>query len=238
MTEAIATTTDSAPAGLTEWLQSQPEGAVTPDNIGQILDVYERCQASAAKGAFLAAMADFQNTAPALTKNAEVNFGQGRTAYKHATLGYIKDKIKPALHAHGLSYRFEPVREGDEQGIRCVVSHIGGHSECAEMYAPADTSGSKNQIQARGSTVTYLQRYTLLSALGLTVQGEDDDAEGATKELVTDAQASMLADMCASVGADASKALEFAGADDWQTVPADMFDELMQIFGRKKNAQK
>jgi hypothetical protein len=38
-----------------------------------------------------------------------------------------------------------------------------------------DLSGNKNPIQAIGSAVTYLQRYTLKAALGLTVSKEEDD---------------------------------------------------------------
>jgi hypothetical protein len=47
-----------------------------------------------------------------------------------------------------------------------------------------DTSGSKNPIQALGSAVSYLQRYTLLSLAGLATEDQDDD--GATAEKKTD----------------------------------------------------
>jgi hypothetical protein len=49
------------------------------------------------------------------------------------------------------------------------------------MSAPDDQSGGKNAIQARGSTVTYLQRYTLLSAFGLVAADEDDDGRKGVK---------------------------------------------------------
>ena len=47
------------------------------------------------------------------------------------------------------------------------------------MYGTPDNSGSKNSIQAIGSTTTYLQRYTLFSILGLAA-GEDDDGSAAS----------------------------------------------------------
>src|SRR5690606_10591416 len=43
--------------------------------------------------------------------------------------------------------------------------------------APPDGSGNKNAIQGIGSTSTYLQRYTLSAAFGLTTADEDDDGE-------------------------------------------------------------
>lgn len=46
------------------------------------------------------------------------------------------------------------------------------------MRAPSDLSGNKNAIQAIGSTTTYLMRYTLIAAFGLTTADEDND--GAT----------------------------------------------------------
>ena len=52
-----------------------------------------------------------------------------------------------------------------------------------KMTAPSDTSGQKNSIQAIASTVTYLQRYTLLAATGITTMDmPDDDGKGGVKE--------------------------------------------------------
>jgi hypothetical protein len=41
---------------------------------------------------------------------------------------------------------------------------------------PPDAGGAKNAIQARASTKTYLERYTLLAILGLS--SKDADADG------------------------------------------------------------
>jgi hypothetical protein len=45
------------------------------------------------------------------------------------------------------------------------------------MEAAADISGSKNQIQAIGSAVTYLERYTLFASYGLASKDQDDDGK-------------------------------------------------------------
>ena len=57
-----------------------------------------------------------------------------------------------------------------------------GHSEETTLKAPPDTSGSKNSIQAIGSTVTYLERYTLLAATGMAAAGMDNDGRFADEE--------------------------------------------------------
>ena len=56
------------------------------------------------------------------------------------------------------------------------------------MSGPLDESGQKNALQQAGSSVTYLQRYTLLAATGMSTS-EDTDATPKTEavsELTTD----------------------------------------------------
>jgi hypothetical protein len=57
--------------------------------------------------------------------------------------------------------------------VTCILSK-GGYREENSLPGPADTSGSKNPIQAIGSTVTYLERITLKAALGLSATDDDD----------------------------------------------------------------
>lgn len=46
------------------------------------------------------------------------------------------------------------------------------------MGGPPDAGGAKNAIQARASTKTYLERYTLKAITGLSEQEDDDDGNG------------------------------------------------------------
>jgi hypothetical protein len=49
----------------------------------------------------------------------------------------------------------------------------------ARRFPVLQTSGAgKNSLQAIASTTTYLQRYTLKLALGLSVSHDDDGDEG------------------------------------------------------------
>jgi len=52
-----------------------------------------------------------------------------------------------------------------------------GHSESVTLQSATDDSGKKNNIQALGSAITYLQRYTLLSITGLATEDQDDDGK-------------------------------------------------------------
>ena len=138
------------------------------DQLEKLMALQERYDAKQAKSAFLAAMTMFQAEVPRVTKNKEGH------NYKYAPLADIVEQVRPTLQKAGLTYRFE---QNHENGIKvdCVVSHIDGHSERTTMSALADKSGSKNEVQAIGSTVQYLQRYTFCGALGITTADEDID---------------------------------------------------------------
>lgn len=141
------------------------------------MSLYERYQAAEAKKAFFDGLARFQQVCPEIEKRGRVDYTHNgrRTAFNHALLSDIVREIKPALLAGGLTYRWEQKEADGVLSVTCIITHIDGHSERTSMSAKADTSGSKNEIQARGSTVTYLQRYTLIGGLGIGTAEQDVD---------------------------------------------------------------
>jgi hypothetical protein len=143
------------------------------DKLQKLMELQERWEANEARKAFVSAMNAFKKAPPIITKNKEVKFGN--TAYKHATLDHVCDQITKALSDHGISHRWRVDQTPTEIAVICVLTHELGHSEETRLVGAADNSGSKNPIQAVGSTVTYLQRYTLLAATGLAVANTDLD---------------------------------------------------------------
>jgi ssDNA-binding Zn-finger/Zn-ribbon topoisomerase 1 len=159
---------------------------VDPAVLRQMLEVQERWEAMEAKKAYVKAMSAFKRETPAvLNKDAKVDFStqKGRTHYKYASLGGIIEQLTPKLSEHGLSVSFACAQEGNGIAVTCQITHERGHSERVTLTAPRDDSGNKNPIQMIGSAVTYLQRYTLLAALGLATADQDDDgiASGARR---------------------------------------------------------
>jgi hypothetical protein len=153
------------------------------ESLEKLLDLQERWEASGARKSFFSALSKFQTALPVIGKNGLASFdhrnGGGNTSYSYARLEDIAAAIKPLLKKNGLSYRYE---QRSEQGglivVSCIVTHLDGHAERAEMGGMPDTSGKKNMIQQLASTVSYLRRYTLTGAFGITVSEEDDDAQG------------------------------------------------------------
>lgn len=156
------------------------KGADMP-TLERLIALQERMEANDARKAYVVAMSAFKTIPQTIAKNKLVSFttAKGETHYMHATLDHICEVIGPSMAKNGLSHRWVVDQaEGGMIRVTCMVTHVLGHTESVTLVAGADQSGNKNNIQAVGSTVTYLQRYTLLSALGLATGGEDDDGAG------------------------------------------------------------
>lgn len=148
------------------------------EQLERLMTLQERWEKNQAYKAYLEAMTKFQSICPPIPKNKKVKYKE--VSYKFSTLDMMASTIQPALKECGLSYRWEYGEEEHKIVCYCIVSHINGHSEKSRMSADKDTSGSKNDIQAIGSARTYLERYTLKAALGLTTT--DEDLDGVTTD--------------------------------------------------------
>lgn len=141
--------------------------------------------ADEARKAFVADMAEFKKTPPEIVKDKLVGYKNkdgSVTGYMHATIGNVTEAIVAGLAAHGFSHRWTIDQGGANITVTCVLTHKQGHSESTPMTAQKDDSGKKNQIQQIASTITYLQRYTLLAATGVATKDQSDDDGGQPEE--------------------------------------------------------
>jgi len=157
-------------------LQQAVNDGVDIDKLTALMGLQERWEANEARKAYTKAMAAFKAEHFSIDKNKTVSFGN--TSYKHATLDNICNIVMPLLSRHFLSHKWVTKQENNAVSVTCTVTHVLGHSEDVTLSAPPDTSGSKNSIQSIASTVSYLERYTILAALGIAVQDQDNDGAG------------------------------------------------------------
>ena len=156
-------------------LEMAIEKGMDPVTIGKLMDLQERWQAGQARKAFVEAMAGFKKECPAVIgKDKKADFGTGKAKYSYATTGAIVTAITPALSKFGLSLSWESTQADRQVTVTCHITHEGGHRESATLTGPHDESGGKNPIQTLGSSVHYLQRYTMVSVLGLATADMDD----------------------------------------------------------------
>jgi ERF superfamily len=103
-------------------------------------------------------------------------------AFKYAPLEEIDRHLRPLLSEEDmdLSYSDEPAG-GSGIRIRGRLRHLpGGYYEDFFMSAPPDTTGGKSNVQAVGSTNSYLRRYVACNIFNIVVVGDDDDGSGGT----------------------------------------------------------
>lgn len=157
------------------------EQKADPAYLRELLLLQREWESDQAKKAFVQAMASFKAQTIKIEKDKHVSFTtqKGTTSYDHATIGNVVGVIVSAMAPFGLSHRWITEQKDGRVIVTCEIRHARGHAETTALMASPDDSGGKNSIQAIASTVTYLQRYTLLAATGLaTSDQEDDDGEG------------------------------------------------------------
>lgn len=206
------------------------EKGATPEQLSQLLTIQERWEANEARKAYNEAMTAFKADPPKIEKDKSVSFGQGKASYRHASLANVTDKINAALSKHGLSASWRTVTNG-VISVTTRISHVQGHFEETTLSAPADNSGSKNAIQAIGSTVSYLQRYGLLALTGLATSDQDDDAQ--TAEVIDSKQLNQLLDMAADKGVDLVKFCAYMRVDDLCNLPKVKFAQALEALKAK-----
>lgn len=226
--------------GLVDYVQYAIERGADLAMVEKLMDLQQRRDAELALKAFNAAMAAAKAEIPVITKNRKVGYegknGAASTSYAHEDLAEIARTIDPILARHGLSYRFQTVSEINAPiAVTCIVAHRDGHSESNKLIAPRDDSGKKNLIQQVGSTITYLQRYTLKAALGLAA-GHDDDgkASGADVDLVSDEQIEALQSLIRETETRIGEFLTAIGFDSLSDIPTGKFDEVLGKLEKKK----
>lgn len=223
------------PAAVTpmQMLQIAVERGADIEQLGRLMDLQERWQKNEAHKAFVEAMAAFRGAAPEIIKTKA-----GHNS-KYATLDKICEAICPVLTEHGLSHRWRVEQmEHDAVRVYCVITHKLGHSEETFMSAKPDTSGNKNPIQAIGSAVTYLERYTLLAACGLSPKDADDDGRGAGGgKTVTEDQAADLEALAEEVGADKTAFLKYLRVASFADIPATEHSNAVKALEKKRTAK-
>lgn len=186
------------------------------DKLERLMAMHERMQARDAEAEFNAAMAAMQSDIPSIAeRGAIVVNGQKRSDY--ATFEDINDVIKPIMQTHGFAITFKVENVAAGLSVTGILMHRAGHRESTTMLLPLDTSGSKNAVQAVGSSTSYGKRYVMSALLNLTTRGEDDDGHAAvptaTVTTIQAKQLQVLLDKCSAKAQGAFAGLYGTTAD-------------------------
>ena len=228
-----------APITPMEMIDRAVQSGASVEALERLMALQERWEGNQGRKAYDAAISAAKSEIPPIFKNREVDFTsqKGRTNYRYEDMAEIAKTVDPILTKYGLSYRFRTSQDGGVVSVTCVVSHRDGYGEETTLSAAPDNSGNKNPIQAVGSTVTFLQRYTLKSALGLAAAADDDARRASGAKTINADQFVTLQGLIEQAQADEVGLLKFIGADSLEELTVRQFDTAVSAL-RKKIAQK
>jgi hypothetical protein len=232
---AEATTTDDAFMAMIARAAADPKTDV--DKLERLMAMAERREAWNAKVAYSAALSAMQDELPSIVERGEIKIGQG-PGQKYALWEDINKVIKPVLKAHGFALSF---RTGIAEGkitVTGVLSHAAGHSEETTIHLPSDTSGSKNAVQAVGSSTSYGKRYTAAALLNLTTGGDDDDGKAAGGDTLTDEEVEKIFALLKRTDSDQEKFCKFMGVAMVADIPRKDYGKALERLHAKLDAKE
>lgn len=153
-----------------------------------IEEMIERRRAAHAKKLFIQAFIDLQDALPEINRDGKIvaeGTSRAGKAYKqntpYATFPNLYKTIKPILKRHGFALLCEPDAGKDGVGviIRGQLVHTAGHQIEGVLPLQLETSGSKNNLQGVGSSISYGRRYMAITLCQIISKApEDEDLDG------------------------------------------------------------
>lgn len=213
---------------------------VDVDKMERLLQMQERIMARNAETEFNAALAEMQGELPEINEDGKILNKSGNVQSKYATFENINRVVKPTLQKHGFAMSFRTgVSETNMTVVTGVLTHRAGHREETSIHLPLDVSGSKNNVQGVGSSVSYGKRYTMSALLNITTGGEDDDGQTAEpQKTITPMQAQAIINALGGPGERVSNFCKSAKIAKPEDLLAIHFDGAMaRIHQSNKKAE-
>ena len=208
--------------------------SVDIDKMERLILMQERVQERNARISYYAALAELQTQLPVISERGGIKDRNGNIQSTYALWEDVNEAIRTPLSEHGFALTFKVRRTENEIAVTGILSHRDGHSEQTELSLPSDASGSKNAVQAIGSSTSYGKRYTAYALLNITSTGEDDDGKRAGGfEPVSLEQLDELLRRASEVGADLERFCKALNVTTLPVLPASRFDEAMRKLDAK-----
>lgn len=213
---------------LIERVATDPNASI--EKLERMMAMRDKLQADNARAAFAQAFAAASSEFPMIPLK-----GKGDKEKRYALLKDIISGTKPVLSRHGLALSFGVESAPDRVTVTAKLMHVSGHCETTSIELPKDQSGSKNAVQAVGSSQTYGQRYAAQAILGLSLGDDGDDdgkAAGAGDKIDAD-QFFQIKNLIEEANADEAKFCQFLKVANLEELPARMFANAVSALRAK-----
>lgn len=232
---APARTDSAALISVIERVAANPE--IDIERMERLFAMHQQMQAAEAQRAYAAALSEMQARIPDIPKRGEIRV-RGVLQSTYALWEDVNAAIRPLMQRFGFSISFRTAQDAGNITVMAVLAHRDGHSEQTSITLPHDTSGSKNAVQALGSSLSYGKRYTAGELLNITTRGEDDDGVAGGAQTITDEQAATIRRLVEETGSDMAKFLAYGGIERLEDMPQASFNDAHRMLKAKAAKQE
>jgi ERF superfamily len=155
----------------------------------ELLTMQREIMAEEARMAFTQDFVAMSGKMPSVNKDGRIEIdpkpgarSQRKQILRWATFENMHRLVTPILREHGFGFWSEPDLGDDRSPIimRGHLDHVRGHGQTCAIPLPFETSGSKNNVQGVGSSLSYGRRYCLMNLCNIVSHApEDRDRDGA-----------------------------------------------------------
>lgn len=165
-----------------------------PEAMKQVFDLQKEMVAEQARIDAIVSFHAMKKKLPSINKDGRIEIaakdkpGGGRTTKQStpfATYPNLRRIVDPIISEFGFSMWDEtaPTPDGSRINVIVHLDHNSGHTRKTEFPLPAETSGSKNNVQGWGSSFSSGRRYGAIAVLGIVTEAkEDQDRDGHPQE--------------------------------------------------------
>lgn len=212
--------------------------SVDVEKLQRLMDLQERAFKRDAEAAFNADLAQLQAKLPTIQERGAIKDRSGGVQSRYALWEDVNRAVLPLLRDYGFSLTFRQEQKENAICVTGVLSHRLGHSERTSITLPADISGSKNAVQAVGSSVSYGKRYTagmLLNLISGDLERDDDATAAGADEFMSDEHAATIESKCAEFAPNKLPAvLKSYKVDRLEDIPDREYARIINRLGASK----
>lgn len=230
---AIQRQPDASPMSL---IAAMDMSTIDPDKLEKMLEIQAKWEDRQSEKQLAAAMADFQKSAPAITKTRQSDKSM------YASMDDIMLMIREPLGKCGLSVSFDTgVPAEGTLSVTCHVMHAGGAKFSRIVTVPVDKQMRVNDTQKMGSALSYARRYAIVAALNLIVTDYDDDGKAGGTEFLNEMEVKEVQAIIAKFpdkdrDGILTRMLEWVGVETIPEIPAAKFPSVMSNLKKKLGA--
>jgi hypothetical protein len=223
--------------------------SVDIDKLERLMKMQEDRANKIAQKAFDVALAEMQPKLPVIGRKGRIEVREKTSSGKrdgdlqqstpYALWEDINEAIRPILAEHGFSLTFRHGRTPEGLvTVTGILAHREGHREEDTFTLQHDSTGSKNAVQAVGSSNSYGKRYTAINLLNITTRGQDDDGRAAgADDTITQDQVEQLIALADEVHADKRAFCQYFKVEGIAQLPAKEFNRAVSALNKKRSAK-